>query len=69
LAREEIFGPVLSVIPVDDESHAVEIANDTVYGLHNSVFTNDADQGGKEGLLPFLESKTITLDGMQSHIE
>ena len=44
LAREEIFGPVLSVIPADDETQAIEIANDTPYGLNNSVFTNDADR-------------------------
>lgn len=44
LGREEIFGPVLSVIPADDEAHAIEIANDTVYGLNNSVFTHDPDR-------------------------
>ena len=44
IAREEIFGPVLSVIPADDESQAVEIANATIYGLNASVFTNDADR-------------------------
>ena len=44
IAREEIFGPVLSVIPADDEEHAIEIANDTIYGLNSSVFTNDADR-------------------------
>ena len=44
IAREEIFGPVLCVIPARDEAHAVEIANDTVFGLNNSVFTNDADR-------------------------
>jgi betaine-aldehyde dehydrogenase len=106
LAREEIFGPVLSVIPADNEAHAIEIANDTVYGLNNSVFTNDADrayavarqlrsgtvghnvfrsdfgiafggfkqsglgrEGGRDGLLPFLESKTIILEGIPTHIE
>jgi betaine-aldehyde dehydrogenase len=41
IAREEIFGPVLSVIPARDEAHAIAIANDTVFGLNNSVFTND----------------------------
>ena len=41
IAREEIFGPVLSVIPADSEEHAIEIANDTNYGLNASVFTND----------------------------
>ena len=44
IAREEVFGPVLAVIPAADEDHAIEIANDTVYGLNASVFTNDADR-------------------------
>lgn len=44
IAREEIFGPVLSVIPAASEEHAVAIANDTIYGLNSSVFTNDADR-------------------------
>jgi acyl-CoA reductase-like NAD-dependent aldehyde dehydrogenase len=44
IAREEIFGPVLSVIPADNEAHAIAIANDTVYGLNASVFTNDIDR-------------------------
>src|SRR5262245_10983065 len=44
IAREEIFGPVLSVIPADSEEHAVEIANDTIYGLNASVFTNDPER-------------------------
>ena len=41
IAREEIFGPVLSVIPADNDEHAVDIANDTIYGLNASVFTPD----------------------------
>ncbi|MEL6450471.1 MAG: aldehyde dehydrogenase family protein [Pseudomonadota bacterium] len=41
IAREEIFGPVLSIIPFDTEDEAVEIANDTVYGLTNYVQTQD----------------------------
>jgi acyl-CoA reductase-like NAD-dependent aldehyde dehydrogenase len=44
IAREEIFGPVLSVIPADDEEQAVRIANDTIYGLNASVFTADVDR-------------------------
>lgn len=105
LAREEIFGPVLSVIPVDSEDEAIETANDTIYGLNNSVFTNDPDraygvarrllsgtvghnvwrtdfsiafggfkqsgvgrEGGTEGLLPYLETKTIILEGRPTHI-
>ena len=39
IAQEEIFGPVLSVIPAKDEADAVRIANDTIYGLNSSVFT------------------------------
>jgi aldehyde dehydrogenase (NAD+) len=44
IAREEIFGPVVSVIPARDEAHAIAIANDTVFGLNASVFTHDADR-------------------------
>jgi aldehyde dehydrogenase (NAD+) len=100
IAQEEIFGPVLSVIPADDEQHAIKIANDSIYGLNASVFTNDVDrardvarqlrsgtvghnafrtdftmafggfkqsgigrEGGTEGLLPFLETKSVILEG------
>jgi acyl-CoA reductase-like NAD-dependent aldehyde dehydrogenase len=41
LAREEIFGPVLSVIPFDEESNAIRIANDTIYGLTAFVWTSN----------------------------
>lgn len=39
IAKEEVFGPVLSVIPFDDEDDAVRIANDTIYGLAAGVWT------------------------------
>jgi acyl-CoA reductase-like NAD-dependent aldehyde dehydrogenase len=100
IAREEIFGPVLSVIATSGEKESVKVANDTIYGLNASVFTNDVDrardvagqlrsgtvghnafrtdfgmsfggfkqsgigrEGGKEGLLPFLETKAVILEG------
>jgi len=43
IAREEIFGPVLSVIPYDDEDDAVRIANDTPYGLSGFVSSGDLE--------------------------
>jgi acyl-CoA reductase-like NAD-dependent aldehyde dehydrogenase len=101
IAQEEIFGPVLSVIPAADEADAVRIANDTIFGLNASVFTDDADraravaaqlrsgtvghnafrtdfgiafggfkqsgigrEGGTEGLHPYLETKTVILNGV-----
>jgi betaine-aldehyde dehydrogenase len=99
IAREEIFGPVISVIPAKDEEEAIAFANDTAFGLNNSVFTQDIDramqvarrlrsgtvghnafrsdfgiafggykqsgigrEGGRLGLMPYLESKTVILE-------
>ncbi len=44
IAQEEIFGPVISVISADDERQAVEIANDSIYGLNAAVFTDDPER-------------------------
>ena len=49
IAQEEIFGPVLSVIPAADEDDAVRIANDTIYGLNASVFTSDVNRARQVG--------------------
>ena len=99
IAREEIFGPVLSLIPCDDVDDAIRIANDSDYGLNGSVMTHDPDaawrvarrvrtgnmgqngmrtdfslpfggykqsgvgrEGGSQGLMHYLETKTIMLD-------
>ena len=44
IAQEEIFGPVLSIIPYDDEDDAVRIANDTAYGLAGGVWSADEER-------------------------
>ena len=44
IAQEEIFGPVLVVIPYDDDDDAVRIANDTIYGLAGGVWSGDAER-------------------------
>jgi acyl-CoA reductase-like NAD-dependent aldehyde dehydrogenase len=106
IAQEEIFGPVLSVIPARDETDAVRIANDTIYGLNSAVYTQDVErarevagqiragtvghngfksdanigfggfkqsgigrEGGIQGLQPFLETKTVLLDGPTARYE
>jgi aldehyde dehydrogenase (NAD+) len=73
IAREEIFGPVLSILTYRDEDDAVQIANDTTYGLHANIFSTDVERarhlasqiqagrvginGAREPLSPFGEFK------------
>ena len=61
IAREEIFGPVLSIIPFDTEEEAVEIANDTVYGLTNYVQTQDGARANR--LARVLRSGMVQMNG------
>jgi len=105
IAQEEIFGPVLCLIPADDEEDAIRIANESNYGLNGSVLTTDPQaaydisrrirtgvmgqngmrmefgmpfggfkqsgigrEGGEEGLWPYLETKTILLDGAPAQL-
>jgi aldehyde dehydrogenase (NAD+) len=44
IAQEEIFGPVLAMIPYDDDSDAVRIANESIYGLAGAVFSADSER-------------------------
>ena len=61
IAREEIFGPVLSIIPFETEQEAVEIANDTVYGLTNYVQTQDGSRANRLALQ--LRSGMVEMNG------
>ena len=45
IAKEETFGPVVSVMPYEDEEDAIRIANNSTYGLSGAVFTKDPEKG------------------------
>jgi aldehyde dehydrogenase (NAD+) len=63
IAREEIFGPVLSVIPFADEEEAVRIANDTEYGLAATVWTSDIKRAMR--MTKAIRAGTIGINGYQ----
>jgi len=50
IAQEEIFGPVLSILPYDSEADAIAIANDTIYGLAGGVWSGDPERAKKVAL-------------------
>jgi aldehyde dehydrogenase (NAD+) len=61
IAREEIFGPVLSIIPFDTEEEAIAIANDTPYGLTNYVQTQDPARANR--MARVLRSGMVEMNG------
>ena len=63
-ARDEIFGPVASVIPFDGEDEAVHIANDTIYGLSGSIWTRDGAKALR--VARALETGTISINSNTS---
>lgn len=66
IAREEIFGPVLAVIPYGNDDEAVAIANDSEYGLHGSVWTADLDRG--EAIARRIQTGSVGLNGYNSDL-
>ncbi|MFF5130640.1 aldehyde dehydrogenase family protein [Streptomyces syringium] len=67
VAREELFGPVVAVIPFDDEDEAVRIANSTSYGLYDYVFSTDT--GRAWALAGRLRSGNVGINTAQRHPE
>ena len=63
IAREEIFGPVLSVIPFDDEAEAITLANDTEYGLAATVWTSDVRRALR--MTKAIRAGTVGVNGYQ----
>ncbi|MNZ27603.1 Phenylacetaldehyde dehydrogenase [compost metagenome] len=57
IARDEVFGPVLGVLPFKDEDQAIEMANESEYGLGASLWTNDLTKA--MNLVPRIESGTV----------
>ncbi|MCA0921460.1 aldehyde dehydrogenase family protein [Pseudooceanicola nanhaiensis] len=61
IAREEIFGPVLTIIPFETEEEAIEIANDTIYGLTNYVQSQDGERRNR--MARALRSGMVEMNG------
>jgi aldehyde dehydrogenase (NAD+) len=70
VAKEEIFGPVLSVLEIDDLDEGIDIANDVEYGLSSSIYTNDIDSAFRaieriDAGITYVNSSTI---GSEVHL-
>jgi len=65
LVREEIFGPVLNVIPFDDDEQAVDIANDSIFGLAGYIQTTNVARAHRTAAA--LETGTIWINGATGH--
>jgi acyl-CoA reductase-like NAD-dependent aldehyde dehydrogenase len=63
--REEFFGPVVVILPFDDEDEAVAMANDSDYGLYSYVFAGDITRGLE--IAKRLESGNVAVNGVQPH--
>lgn len=63
IAQEEIFGPVLAIMPYEDEEDAVEIANDTIYGLGGGVWSGDEQRA--ERLAKRLRTGQVDINGAE----
>jgi aldehyde dehydrogenase (NAD+) len=50
IAQTELFSPVVSIIKSESDDHAIELANDTIYGLSSAIFTSDLKKGEEYGL-------------------
>jgi acyl-CoA reductase-like NAD-dependent aldehyde dehydrogenase len=64
VAVDEIFGPVVSVLPFDDEADAIRLANDSVYGLSGSIWTNDLGRAIRVSRA--IESGTLSVNSHSS---
>jgi acyl-CoA reductase-like NAD-dependent aldehyde dehydrogenase len=62
IAREEIFGPVVSFITYKNEDDAIAKANDTIYGLHGAVYTADSGRGYE--IARRVRSGSVTVNGL-----
>jgi acyl-CoA reductase-like NAD-dependent aldehyde dehydrogenase len=63
IAQEEIFGPVLAIIPYEREEEGIDIANDTIYGLNNAVGSADANRA--MAVARKLRSGTVLINGVR----